>query len=66
MNLNIEEIGQVCERIRKQRILTVLEKIKKILKEAAEAEINLQSETARALLAREIVLQIYGEQYDNG
>lgn len=44
----------------------MLDKIKKLLAEAAEAEINLHSEVARALLAREIVLTVYGEQYDNG
>ena len=61
MNLNYEEIGKVCERIRKQRILTMLDKIKKLLAEAADAEINLHSEVARALLARQIVLELYGE-----
>ena len=61
MNLNYEEIGKVCERIRTQRAITMLDKIKKLLAEAADAEINLHSETARALLARQIVLTLYGE-----
>lgn len=39
----------------------MLEKIKEILKEAAEGEINLQSETARAILARKIVLELTGD-----
>ena len=39
----------------------MLEKIKEILKEAAEVEINLQSETARAMLARKIVLELTGD-----
>lgn len=39
----------------------MLDKIKKLLAEAADAEINLHSETARSLLAREIVLELYGE-----
>jgi len=39
----------------------MLDKIKNILKEAANAEINLHSETARALLARQIVLELHGE-----
>ena len=39
----------------------MLDKIKKLLEEAAKAEINLHSETARALLAREIVLALYGD-----
>ena len=65
MSINHKEIGQVCENIRKQRMLMMLDKIKKILAEAAEAQINLHSETARASLAREIVLTVYGEQYNN-
>jgi len=39
----------------------MLDKIKKVLAEAADAEINLHSETARALLARQIILTLYGE-----
>ena len=39
----------------------MLDKIKKVLEEAADAEINLHSEVARALLARRIVLTLYGE-----
>jgi hypothetical protein len=66
MSLNYEEIGKVCERIRKQRILNMLDKIKKLLAEAADAEINLHSEVARALLARQIVLELYGEVELNG
>lgn len=42
----------------------MLEKVKKILEEAAKAEINLHSETARALLAREIVLKLNGDVLD--
>lgn len=44
----------------------MLDKIKKLLEEAAEAEINLHSETARALLAREIILTLYGDVESNG
>ena len=61
INFNIAEIGLVCQGIRKQKAKTMLEKIKKILEEAAIAEINLQSETARSLLAREIILTLYGD-----
>lgn len=61
MNVNFKEIGQVCESIRTQRARTMLDKIKKLLAEAADAEINLHSETARALLARQIILTLYGE-----
>ena len=61
MNVNLKEIGQVCESIRTQRAKTMLDKIKKLLAEAADAEINLHSETARALLARQIILTLYGE-----
>lgn len=61
INLNMKEIGKVCERIRTQKARTMLEKIKKILHEAANSEINLNSETARALLAREIILKLYGD-----
>lgn len=61
MNVNLKEIGYICDNIRKQRASTMLEKIKKVLEEAAEAKINLDSETARALLAREIILTVYGE-----
>jgi len=61
ISFNIKEIGQVCEQIRTQRAKTMLDKIKNILEEAADAEINLHSETARALLARQIILTLYGE-----
>ena len=61
ISFNVAEIGLVCERIRTHRAKTMLDKIKKILEEAANAEINLHSETARALLAREIVLGLYGD-----
>lgn len=60
-SLNIKEISLVCERIRIYRAKIMLDKIKKILEEAANAEINLHSETARALLAKEIILTLYGE-----
>lgn len=60
-SFNVEEIGLVCERIRTHRAKTMLEKIKNILEEAADAEINLNSETARALLARKIILTLYGD-----
>lgn len=60
-SLNVKEIGLVCERIRTHRAKTMLEKIKRILKEAADSEINLDSDTARALLAREIILTLYGD-----
>ena len=61
ISFNVAEIGLVCQGIRKQRAKAMLEKIKKILEEAATAEINLQSETARSLLAREIILTLYGD-----
>ena len=61
ISFNIEEIGKVCENIRTHRAKIMLDKIKKILQEAADAEINLHSETARALLARQIILTLYGE-----
>lgn len=60
-SLNVKEIGLVCERIRTHRAKIMLEKIKRILKEAADSEINLDSDTARALLAREIILTLYGD-----
>jgi hypothetical protein len=41
--------------------MKMLEKVKKILEEAADADINLHSEVARAMLAEKIILA-YGFQ----